>query len=326
MKKILRVLFILCIFLTVAGVTSLAAVGDYIYDSVLGRHTIEETLIQGGLDTPEKQAKYDLYIKKRDEYAQWVKDRHAEDLYIQSADGLKLHSFYLPSQNPSAPTIIISHGYQSRASEMVPYGRYFQENYGFNVLLIDARGHGQSEGDYIGMGWKDRLDYLQWIKLMIERNGKKSDILLYGASMGGATVMMVSGEKLPPQVKAIIEDCGYTSAYDIIQYQLEKRLNLTTLPPMTMESLSQTTKARAGYDLKEASSINQVKKATVPILYIHGEQDDFVPFYMVNEVYAAGKSPKKLATAKNAGHMEALSDPEVQKAVDQWIRKYMTLN
>lgn len=323
MKKLIKILLILCIVLVTAGVTSLAAVGDYIYDSVLGRHTIADTLAKGGLDTPDKKARYDLYIKKRDEYFQWIKDSNAQDIYIQSQDGLKLHGFYLKSKNTNASTIIIAHGYQSSGAEMVPYARYFQEKYGFNVLLPDARGHGQSEGDYIGMGWKDRLDYLQWIQLMTDQNGKNSQILLYGASMGGATVMMVSGEKLPPQVKAIIEDCGYTNAYDIIQYQLQKQFNMTSLPPMTMESLNLTTQAKAGYDLKEASAINQIKKATVPILYIHGKNDDFVPFEMVNEIYAAGKSPKKLAVATNAGHMEALSDPQVQSAVDEWIRKYL---
>lgn len=321
MKTFKIILLVLIVALLLAGVTAMAAVGDSLYDYVLSRYPLGDALLKDGLDTPEKEAKYHFYIQKKEEYSQWITQENPENLFIRSNDGLALHGIYLEGRSDTNCTVIIAHGYRSDGIEMVPYAKYLQDTYGFNVLLPDARGHGQSEGNYIGMGWPDRLDLLLWIQKIIEKKGPDTQIILYGASMGGATVMMVSGEKLPSQVKFIVEDCGFTSAYDIIEYQINKKINM----PSTglMATLSLVAQAKTGYNLKDASAVEQVKKATVPLLFIHGEKDTFVPPEMLYELFQAANSPKKMILAEDANHMEALSNPTAREALDQYIQNYL---
>lgn len=172
---------------------------------------------------------------------------------------------------------------------MTRYIRNFYEK-GFHVLAPDLRGHGESDGEYIGMGWHDRLDILQWIEEVIELD-PYAEIVLFGVSMGGATVMMTSGEDLPPNVKVIVEDCGYSSVSDVFVYQLDDLFGLPEFP--VMNAANTITNIRAGFDLYEASAVEQVAKSVKPILFIHGDQDTFVPYEMLEEVYAAAAVEKR---------------------------------
>lgn len=140
---------------------------------------------------------------------------------------------------------------------MAPFAKLFHD-LEFNILVADARGHGTSEGNYIGFGWHERMDYIQWINQVIEKYGKNCEIVLFGISMGGATVLNVSGEGLPKQVKAIIEDCGFSSVEEEITYQLKTMYKLPKFPLVQITSL--ITKLKAGYWFEEASSLEQVKK------------------------------------------------------------------
>jgi fermentation-respiration switch protein FrsA (DUF1100 family) len=191
--------------------------------------------------------------------------------------------------------------------------------------MPDARGHGRSEGDYIGFGWDERKDYLQWIDRVI-KNDPASEIVLHGVSMGGATVMMTSGEKLPENVKAFIEDCGYSSVNGELSYQLKEMFNLPAFPLIPVTSL--VTKVRAGYFFGEADAIKQLHKNTRPMLFIHGDKDDFVPYAMLDEVYNATKGPKEKYVVQGAKHAEALSkDPAMyQKKVTDFLQKYVPNN
>ncbi|NOU73800.1 alpha/beta fold hydrolase [Paenibacillus sp. LMG 31458] len=159
--------------------------------------------------------------------------------------------------------------------QMGKLAQMYKDTLGFNVLIPDARGHGRSEGHYIGFGWPERKDYVQWIDKVIEHMGEQSKIVLHGVSMGGATVMMTSGEALPPNVKAIVEDCGYTTAKDQLAYQLKRMYRLPIFPLLHLTSL--LTKLRAGYFFGEASALDQLQKSKTPMLFIHGDADLFVP-------------------------------------------------
>lgn len=238
-----------------------------------------------------------------------------------STDGLKLSAIYLPATD-SHKTAIVAHGYMGDAETMANYAKMFHD-LGYNVLVPDARGHGKSEGDYIGFGWHERKDYVKWIDQVLETNGQSEEIVLYGISMGAATVMMTSGESLPANVKAIIEDCGYSSVNEELAYQLNELFGLPPFPLIQVTSLM--TKIRAGYFFGEADAIKQLEKNQLPMLFIHGDADTFVPYEMLDKVYQATNGPKEKYIVPGAEHAKAYSiDPEnYQKTVSSFLEKYV---
>lgn len=253
----------------------------------------------------------------------WFNQQPYEEVEIISEDNLKLKGYYLKAKTPTSKTAILAHGYSSQGTFMSSYAKLYYENFGYNVLLPDSRGHGKSEGDYIGFGWIDRRDYLKWIDFVINKDGQNSQIVIHGVSMGGATVLMTSGEDLPTNVKALVSDCAYTSVKDELTYQLKRMYNLPPFP--ILNSTSILTKIRAGYFFGEASALDQVKKSKTPILFVHGDADRFVPLYMANQLYEACNSEKDLLIVPNAGHGESYNtDTDGYKnEVYEFIGKYV---
>ena len=243
-----------------------------------------------------------------------------EDVFINSFDNLKLHGYILKTENSDKWAITV-HGYTNKAESMSAMA-YKYHSLGYNILMPDLRGHGKSEGSYVGMGWHDRLDILKWIDLIIKEN-KDAKILLHGISMGAGTVMMVSGEELPENVKVIIEDCGYTSAKEQLAYNLKTMFKLPSFPILNFCSL--ITKIKDNYFISEASAIKQLQKAKVPILFIHGDKDKFVPFYMLDKLYNACSSKKDKLIIKDVGHAksESLKSDLYWNKVEDFIKPYM---
>ncbi|MGX7243299.1 alpha/beta hydrolase [Enterococcus quebecensis] len=263
----------------------------------------------------------DVEVEKPEE--KWFKDSKNRSYWeITSTDDLKLKAIYLPAEEKTDKNVIMAHGYMGTAETMASFAKIYHD-LGYNVLVPDARGHGESEGDYIGFGWPERKDYLQWIDKVLTENGEDAQITLYGISMGGATVMMTSGEKLPKNVKAIVEDCGYSTVNEELAYQLKDMFNLPSFPLVPVTSL--ITKIRAGYFFGEASSVAQLKKNKVPMLFIHGDADKFVPFKMLDEVYDATNAPKEKYVVAGAQHAKAYStDPKAYKEkVSNFLTKYV---
>ncbi|SDR96663.1 hypothetical protein SAMN05444162_0445 [Paenibacillaceae bacterium GAS479] len=206
----------------------------------------------------------------------------------------------------------------------VNFARYYAETLGWNLLLPDARGHGLSEGSYIGFGWHERKDYADWIRWVIGRTGEdRAEVILHGISMGGATVCMASGENLPNQVKAIVADCPYTSAKDELRFQLKRMYKLPAFP--FLQTTSVLTKLRAGYYFGEASALEQVRRAKVPMLFIHGDADTFVPTWMGVKLHEACIQPKGLLLVAGAEHGAARQkdpnryDAAVSEFLEQWL-------
>ena len=251
----------------------------------------------------------------------WLEEKsNYSDKYIESYDKLQLHS-YVVSQNSNKWAIVV-HGYGGSGKLMSDKSKYFYDM-GYNVLIPDLRGHGKSEGDYIGMGWKDRLDIISWINFIIKEN-PNAEIVLHGTSMGAATVLMTSGENLPSNVKAIVADCAYTSAWDEFSYQLETYLKVPSSYILNVTNM--VTKLKAGYSLKEASALESVKKATVPILFIHGDKDKFVPYSMMDKLYDATNSPKEKLTIEGGEHANSdLVSPFLYwLTVEDFLNQYVT--
>ena len=195
-----------------------------------------------------------------------------------------------------------------------------------HTLLPDARGHGQSQGNYIGYGWREKVDVKKWAKEVIQKNGSDSKIAIFGVSMGGATTMMASGLTMPRQVKAYIEDCGYTNVKDEVEHEAEDLYHLPTFPRFPLvEVLSGITRLRAGYFLGDGSSIRQVAKNKRPMFFIHGEKDTFVPTKMVYDNYQASKGKKELWIVPGAKHAKsfATKPAQYQKKVKAFLNRYL---
>lgn len=259
--------------------------------------------------------------KNLNDAQKWLEEKsNYSDKYIESYDKLQLHS-YVVTQNSNKWAIVV-HGYGGSGKLMSDKSKYFYDM-GYNVLIPDLRGHGKSEGDYIGMGWKDRLDIISWINFIIKEN-PNAEIVLHGTSMGAATVLMTSGENLPSNVKAIVADCAYTSAWDEFSYQLETYLKVPSSYILNVTNM--VTKLKAGYSLKEASALESVKKATVPILFIHGDKDKFVPYSMMDKLYDATNSPKEKLTIEGGEHANSdLVSPFLYwLTVEDFLNQYVT--
>jgi fermentation-respiration switch protein FrsA (DUF1100 family) len=206
----------------------------------------------------------------------------------------------------------------------------FHDKFDMNVLLPDARGYGLSGGEYTGFGWHERLDMLRWadwVKGRAEHAGGTVAagvrIIFFGLSMGGATVLAAGGEDPGGELKAIVEDCGYSSLMDELAWQQRSRYGYGG--SFVLKALSRLTKKRAGYSFEEVSPLEQVKKSKTPVLFIHGEADDFVPFEMVLRLYEACPAEKELYTVPGAAHAAAYdTDPaEYERRIRNFLDKYM---
>lgn len=261
---------------------------------------------------------YEEITKKVDE---WLETADVSTANITSDDGLNLVADYYNTNPDSHKYAIVVHGYSGNRVHMKAYGLYYAEQ-DYNILMPDLRSHGDSEGTYIGMGWLDKDDMLKWIDYIVSMD-PEAQIVLHGVSMGGATVLMTSGEILPDNVKAIVDDCGYTSVWDIFADEMEYLFNLPEFP--FLYSASFFANIRAGYDFKEASSIEQVRKTTLPIFFAHGSVDNFVHTDMVYELYDACPTDKELYVVEGAGHGQAMYyDPDTYfDKVFNFIGKYV---
>lgn len=231
------------------------------------------------------------------------------DTTITLADGTSRHGYFLPADSATTRTAVLVHGYKDCALSMLHIGCMYHRDLGYNILLPDLWAHGESPGDHIGMAWNERHEVLQWVAVadsMFRGSSPATTMVLHGISMGGATVMNVSGEPLPPCVKAIVEDCGYTSVWDEFTAQLSDQFGLPRFPLLYTTSL--LCKLRYGWSFGEAAPVEQVKKCKVPMLFIHGDDDDFVPTAMVHQVYAAHPGKKQLWLAPGSAHAKAYSD------------------
>lgn len=237
-----------------------------------------------------------------------------KDEWITNAEGLKLHACSVPAKDPANAqgTAIVVHGYGDNHYVFLYLVRMYRDEFNYNVLFPDLQYHGYSEGDEIQMGWKDRLDVEEWIKVAHEKFNDPF-MVLHGVSMGGATVMMASGDPLPEYVKCIVEDCGYASV--IVQFNNNRKESFRFIPPDVLQSASLVTKKKYGWGFWEASSVKQLEKSTIPMLFIHGDADDFVPFDNLKMNFDAKKNGyKEQYVCPGAVHANSYQkDPETYK-------------
>ena len=258
-----------------------------------------------------------LLDKRAEELLKNTEDLHPE---ITTPDFLMLRASFFP--NDGDRYAILVHGYTGSRKEMMSKAAVFH-SWGYSVLVPDNRAHGESDGKYIGMGWLDKDDIELWMKWIAETD-RDAEIVLHGISMGGATVMMVSGDN-PSNLLAVVEDCGYTSVWDIFSDELRSLFHLPPFPVLYMCSF--VLKLKAGYTAREASSIRQLEKALSPMLFIHGSDDHFVRTSMLDENFAAkthGERERLLVEGAAHAESEALSPELYYGTVKSFLKRHLS--
>ncbi len=226
--------------------------------------------------------------------------RTPEKVCIQSYDGLQLHGRLFTAEEPRA-VLLLLHGYHSCAG--IDFGcaaDFLLNEMHMHLLFAEQRTHGESEGEYITFGVRERFDCRDWAKYAAARFGEDLPILLYGLSMGGATVLMAAGLDLPGSVAGIVADCGFTTPRAIFTHVLQNGLHLPRWPFLPLFGLF--CKWFAGFDMDGASAPEALANNDRPVLLIHGEDDNFVPMEMSLQNYAACRGEKMLLTVKGAAH------------------------
>lgn len=240
-----------------------------------------------------------------------------EEVSITSKDGLKLYGRYYHHKD-GAPLGIFFHGYRSGPILDGNGGYLICKRRDYNVLIVTQRAHGKSEGNVMTFGIKERLDCLDWVAYANERFGGDTSIVLMGMSMGAATVLMAAGEELPENVKGVIADSPFTAPGDIIRTVMKDY----KLPVKLMYPLAKlSARIFGGFDLEETSAREAVKKSKIPILFIHGEDDRFVPCQMGKECYEGCPGKKRILTVEGAGHglSHCVDAKRYEAAVDEFL-------
>jgi len=227
----------------------------------------------------------------------------AEIWTLTSFDGFTLHATFYKPAIESHDWAILVHGYGRDQTFANDYAEEYLKR-GYNVLTPDLRGCGTSEGVYLTMGAFESQDVFDWAEKILEVD-KSARIVLHGVSMGAATVMMTAALE-PKNLVAVVEDCGYTSAYEMFTAQLDKIFGLPEFPIMPIVDV--VSKIKTGVAISDAAPIKSVEKISAPILFIHGDADKLVPYEMMNRLFDAAKSPlKEKFTVKDAGHADSKS-------------------
>ena len=218
---------------------------------------------------------------------------------IKSFDGLTLKGKYY-EKFPGAPIELMFHGYRGNAQRDLCGGIQRSFACGHNALLVDQRASGGSDGNVISFGINERRDCLSWIEFMVAHFGADVRIILTGISMGGATVAMAAGEKLPPNVIGVLSDCGYTSPKEIICKVIEKDMKLPAKLAYPFVKLA--ARLYGGFDLEETDALRALPNCKVPVIFVHGEKDGFVPCDMSRKMYEICPGQKMLYIVPDADH------------------------
>ncbi len=261
---------------------------------------------------------WDKYKPLITESKAWIIE-HAEQHYITTSDGLRLSGKYITAAVPTHKTVIAFHGYRSCGTYEFSVITDMYHKHNFNVMLVDNRAHGESEGNHIGFGALDRYDVCEWAKYVSGQIDSEAEIYLHGISMGGASVLMASCLDLPDNVKGLISDCAFTSAKDIMETILSKKSKIPMKPFIL--GASGICKKVAGYSFNQASTLDALSRTTLPVLFIHGTADTFVPPEMTQKNYDVCVSEKQLIMVEGAGHAECFyHSPELyEKSVFDFI-------
>ena len=254
------------------------------------------------------------FVEERIRLEKKMNQKKHLDYTIVNADGVELRGFYFPcGEKPCKRIAFIVHGYHATHLENSAFLHEYYHARGFDVFTCDHVASGLSGGKVIGWGLWESRDCLQWLELLQEEFGRDIQVILHGLSMGGATVLMMS-DRAPACVKFIVDDCGFTSAEETAK-----------LPKPLFEAIRVAILLRDHYDLAKAESRSHVRRAKLPILFVHGRADPTVPFWMGEELYNLCPTEKDCLFTDDAKHVETmyLHPKEFQAKIDAFVEKYI---
>ena len=258
--------------------------------------------------------------------SKWLNEYGYEKYTMINDRGMKLQGYLMKPAKESKVYVFGSHGYRSSGKgEWCHYAKHYVEELGYNIFFVDHQAAGESEGKYIGFSSYESRDALKWLSFMNETFGNDIQIILHGISMGSTTVMLMTGSgKLPENVKFAIADCGFTSAYD----EFASKLKVMHLPELSLSLVNYINRKKAGYDLlKDTNALEAVKKAKIPMLFVHGGKDDFVPTYMGYQLHDACASEYKdflLVPAADHAQSYRFGKEDYDKKIDEFIVKFIS--
>lgn len=313
---------------TIAGLAGVVAAGVGVTGSIVALGNL--LYARSVAAAPQNRDKTDRWPSQQAGREWAVRAEDFRSISISSGDGLNLRAAMVLSKSEDHHWVICLHGYRDTHEAVGAIGKHYADK-GWNVLLPDQRGHGGSQGNYVGWGFDERLDLVAWINYIVRRD-PEAEIVLHGVSMGAAAVLMATGGPLQEQVKAAVSDCCYTTIEQAMKHTLDRRMRKKLSIPAPIpfhalfSSLRSTTLRRAGYDLRDVAPVEAVTRSVTPTLFIHGVCDTVVPPAMMGKLYQAARCPKQFLWVQDAGHTEAVgANPELYwGTVEQFLSKYLT--
>ena len=325
-RKIFKALFIIILllvvlyFILVNFLVSAALVPSFMRKLESFKRITDESYA-AQVQTSDIQVNRQLALNQTDE---WLETVHSQAIALETEDGYTLIANEFYAQDQSAENhrwALVLHGYTGWKEEMYPFARWYHEQ-GYHVIVPDLRCQGESEGDFIGMGWTDHYDCDLWIDYILTQD-PDARIVIHGQSMGAATALMMAGEKsLSDHVAAVISDSSYTDAYSMFGDKVKEWFYLPAFP--LVDSARFVLKLRGGYDLMDASALDAVAKSNTPTLFIHGASDAMISVQMSRDLYDAATCDKDLLIIDGAGHAQAQDkDPEAYYgAIQKFLQEY----
>ena len=304
-----------------AGIATSFACAELLYESVLNVSFAKKMAAKIGLqdDTIAKLFRDNALF--RDSMI-WFRKIKPDDTVIRDSDGNDIHAYIIENETKTDKWAICVHGYMGSPSVQSPYIKHFYEK-GYNVLCPSLKAHGNDTNKYCSMGWHDKNILLGWIGYLVALY-PDCEIVLHGVSMGAATVMLATGEKLPVNVRCAVADCGYSSCKDAFKHVMKTNLHMPDMPILELANIVSV--MRGNFNFADCSPVKAVAKSVTPTLFIHGTGDDFVPYRMLNEVFNACTAEKERLDIADAPHAVALAyDPDSYfGTMDRFVGKYTT--
>lgn len=284
--------------LIVVYMVSVVYLSGHVFESFARRSEFDPIDLKKIYYTLDKNGKRAM-AAKISKCIDWFKKTEHEDVSITAEDGVKLHARLYTNKDGDKKTAILAHGYKSLPElDFSVSGKALYEM-GYDILLIDERAHGESGGDYITFGAKESRDLVGWCNWVKERSG--NGFVIFGISEGCTSAILASCMRdMPDGLECVIADCGYTDINVLFRNVFGK---LPVPKFLLMPILNSLCKKRGGFKTKEFDTVSVLSAgARVPYLFIHGDNDDFVPVMCTEKNFEACGSEKKLVVIQGAGH------------------------